>query len=95
MLLLPAAILLMARVRRHYRLVTRNKGSASGYNQHPPIVIVPIDRYAAAQKTLRFAMTLSPDVHAVHVACGGRRSQRSGKTRSNSQRSKPERPFHF
>ncbi len=74
-LLLPAAILLMARVRRHYRLVTREteaKGSLLGTNnQHPPIVIVPIDQWnAAAQKTLRFAMTLSPDVHAVHVACG-------------------------
>ena len=74
-LLLPAAILLMARVRRHYRLVTREteaKGSLlRNNNQHPPIVIVPIDQWnAAAQKTLRFAMTLSPDVHAVHVACG-------------------------
>ncbi|MGC2208523.1 MAG: APC family permease [Candidatus Korobacteraceae bacterium] len=74
-LLLPAAILLMARVRRHYRLVTREteaKGSLlRDNNQHPPIVIVPIDQWnAAAQKTLRFAMTLSPDVHAVHVACG-------------------------
>ena len=74
-LLLPAAILLMVRVRRHYQLVTREteaKGSLLENNyQHPPIVIVPIDRWnAAAQKTLRFAMTLSPDVHAVHVACG-------------------------
>jgi len=74
-LLLPAAIVLMARVRRHYRLVTREteaKGSLLGTNnQHPPIVIVPIDQWnAAAQKTLRFAMTLSPEVHAVHVACG-------------------------
>ena len=74
-LLLPAAILLMARVRRHYRLVTREteaKGSLlRDNNQHPPIVIVPIDQWnAAARKTLRFAMTLSPDVHAVHVACG-------------------------
>jgi hypothetical protein len=31
---------------------------------------MPIERWnIAAQKTLRFAMTLSPDVHVVHVAC--------------------------
>jgi amino acid transporter len=74
-LLLPAAIVLMARVRHHYQLVTREteaRGSLLAHNhQDPPIVIVPIDRWnAAAQKTLRFAMTLSPEVHAVHVACG-------------------------
>jgi hypothetical protein len=74
-LLLPAAILLMARVRRHYIQVTREteaKGNLLGANnQHPPIVIVPIDQWnAAVQKTLRFAMTLSPDVYAVHVSCG-------------------------
>jgi amino acid transporter len=74
-LLLPAAILLMARVQRHYQLValeTEAKGGLLGKNnQHPPIVIVPIERWnTATQKTLRFAMTLSPEVHAVHVACG-------------------------
>ena len=74
-LLLPAAILLMARVRRHYQLVTRETEAKGRLlrdnNQHPPIVIVPIERWnAATQKTLRFAMTLSPEVHAVHIACG-------------------------
>jgi amino acid transporter len=74
-LLLPALILLMARVRRHYQQVTREteaKGSLLGKNhQQPPIVIVPIEGWnAATQKTLRFAMTLSPEVYAVHVACG-------------------------
>jgi hypothetical protein len=74
-LLLPAAILMMARVQRHYRLVTREteaKGSLPLHkNHHPPIVIVPIDRWnAATQKTLMFAMALSPDVQAVHVTCG-------------------------
>jgi Amino acid permease len=74
-LLLPAAIVLMARVRHHYQLVTREteaRGSLLAHiHQDPPIVIVPIERWnGAAQKTLRFAMTLSPEVHAVHVACG-------------------------
>jgi hypothetical protein len=74
-LLLPAAILLMARVQRHYQLVSRETEARGrllqSNNQHPPIVIVPIERWnAATQKTLRFAMTLSPEVRAVHVACG-------------------------
>ena len=74
-LLLPALILLMVRVQRHYRLVTQEtevRGrSLQNNNYHPPIVIVPIDRWnAAAQKTLRFAMTLSPEVQVVHIACG-------------------------
>jgi len=74
-LLLPAAILLMKRVQRHYQLVTREteaRGRLLGNNnQNPPIVIVPIDQWnAATQKTLRFAMTLSPEVQAVHIACG-------------------------
>jgi len=74
-LLLPAAILLMARVQRHYRLVAREtdpKGCLVLHeNQQPPIVIVPMDRWnRATQRTLRFAMSISPEVHAVHVACG-------------------------
>jgi amino acid transporter len=73
-LLLPALIVLMARVRRHYQLVDRETEAKGGLlgtnNQHPPIVIMPIERWnIAAQKTLRFAMTLSPDVHVVHIAC--------------------------
>ncbi len=72
-LLLPSVILLMTRVRRHYRLVTREleaRGHLLLQNHYPPIVIVPIERWnAATQKTLRFAMTLSPEVHVVHISC--------------------------
>jgi amino acid transporter len=72
-LLIPAVILLMTRVHRHYELVAREieaKGRPIPHSDHPPIVIVPIDRWnAVTQKTLRFAMTLSPEVQAVHIAC--------------------------
>ena len=73
-LLLPAALMLMAWVHRHYRQVmqelqAKDIGVAP---KHPPIVIVPMERWnAATQKALRFAMTLSPDVQAVHVICEG------------------------
>ncbi len=74
-LLLPAALLLMAWVQRHYETVTRElqaKEERIAQKQQPPVVIVPIERWnAATQKALRFAMTLSPEVQAVHVTCEG------------------------
>ncbi len=74
-LLLPAAVLFMRRVHHHYELVNAETVVAKGMtvtsqDLKPPIVIVPMERWtAASEKALRFAMTLSPDVQAVHVAC--------------------------
>ncbi len=74
-LLLPAALSVMAWVRRHYETVMRElqaKEERIAQKQQPPVVIVPIERWnAATQKALRFAMTLSPEVQAVHVTCEG------------------------
>ena len=74
-LLLPAALALMAWVRRHYDLVRqelRAKREPITEKLQAPVVIVPIERWnAATQKALRFAMTLSPEVLAVHVTCEG------------------------
>jgi hypothetical protein len=71
--LLPLTVLFMTRVQRHYRRVageTTSRPFQIPRGQEPPIIIVPIDRWnAATEKALRFAMTLSPDVEAVHVAC--------------------------
>jgi amino acid transporter len=74
-LLLPAVVVFMKSVRSHYEGVAQEtavKGTIvlSPRNMVPPIVIVPVERWSAATaKALRFAMTLSPDVQAVHVAC--------------------------
>ena len=74
-LLIPGVLLFMTRVRRHYDTVSKELALKDGIvlsvkNLTPPIVIVPIDRWnAATAKAMRFAMTLSPDVQAVHVAC--------------------------
>jgi amino acid transporter len=74
-LLLPAAMLFMGRVRSHYERVAEEvalTGPVAAQPQElaPPIVIVPVDRWnAATEKAVRFAMTLSPDVQAVHVTC--------------------------
>src|SRR5580700_4429330 len=74
-LLLPAVLIFMRRVRRHYELVVEElelKGGVvlSAENLTPPIVLIPVDRWnAATEKALQFAMTLSPDVEALHVSC--------------------------
>jgi hypothetical protein len=74
-LLLPAALILMAWVHRHYELVTQElqaKEQRIVQKLQPPIVIVPMERWnVATQKALRFAMALSPEVQAVHVTCEG------------------------
>jgi len=74
-LLLPAALVFMGRVRRHYGRVAEETALtgrvvADARELAPPIMIVPVERWnAATEKALRFAMTLSPDVQAVHVTC--------------------------
>jgi amino acid transporter len=74
-LLLPATLVFMGRVRRHYERVAQETALTGGVitdarELAPPIVIVPVERWnAATEKALRFAMTLSPDVQAVHVTC--------------------------
>jgi hypothetical protein len=73
--LIPALLVFMGRIRRHYELageeVELKDGVAlSAENMRPPIVLVPVDRWnAATEKALQFAMTLSPDVEALHVTC--------------------------
>jgi amino acid transporter len=74
-ILIPMLLLFMTRVRQHYERVAeevalKNGMVLSARNLTPPIVIVPVDRWnAATAKAMRFAMTLSPDVQAVHVTC--------------------------
>jgi len=74
-LLLPLLLIFMNHVRRHYKRVERELAVKSNAvlrtrGLKPPIAIVPVDVWnAATEKALRFAMTLSPDVEAVHVSC--------------------------
>ena len=75
LLLLPAMLVFMGRVRRHYEWVGKEVALTSAMvlntqSLKPPIVIVPVDQWnAATEKALQFAMTLSPDVEALHVMC--------------------------
>lgn len=71
-LLIPGILMLMASVKRHYRRVDRETDSPSPVdlkNLDPPIVVVPILRWGKVTKNaLRFALTVSPEVKAVHIA---------------------------
>jgi len=74
-LLIPMLLMFMRSIRRHYEQVSQETALTDGMvfsaqNLTPPIVIVPVDRWnAATERALRFGMTLSPDVQAVHVTC--------------------------
>ena len=70
-LLIPALILLMWSVRRHYDRVAAEIASSAPLDVtrlRPPMVVVPVRAWdKVAQKALRFALEISPDVRVVHV----------------------------
>jgi amino acid transporter len=70
-LLIPCMILLMVAVHRHYEHVaweTTCREPLQVTNIHPPLVIIPMDRWSRiSAKAIRFAMSISPDLHIVHI----------------------------
>ncbi len=71
-LLIAALVLTMLWVRRHYQAVAIETCSTSALEVgtiEPPIIVVPIHDWGkVAQRALEFALTLSTDIRAVHVA---------------------------
>lgn len=70
-LLIPLLILAMVVVRRHYDRVARETADPHPLrteNLRPPLIIIPLDRWSRlTEKALRFALSMSPDIIAVHV----------------------------
>jgi hypothetical protein len=70
-LLTPLLILAMMMVHRHYLRVTRETANPAPLrvdNLKPPLIIIPLDRWSRlTEKALRFALSMSPDIIAVHV----------------------------
>ena len=70
-LLVPAMLIVMALVRRHYERVARETSPAPRLDLHrlqPPLIVVPIETWnSSTQKALGFAMSLSRDIQVVHV----------------------------
>jgi hypothetical protein len=71
LLLIPGLIIMMRLVKRHYHHVEKDIDTSSGLNTRdlaPPLVVITIDRWTRiTNKAVRFAMTISPDVRALHV----------------------------
>ena len=59
-------------IRRHYRLVSREMRSSGPLALDPiapPIVVIPLGEWGkVSERALQFALTLSADIRAVHVA---------------------------
>ena len=73
-LLIPALILMMRSVRRHYSVVAQEIGKSTPVqtaNLTEPVVLLPIDRWSLVSETaLRYAWTLAKDIHVLHVQSG-------------------------
>jgi amino acid transporter len=70
--LVPALVLLMSGVKRHYRGVAAQIDCSTPLhieNLVQPLVVLPMDRWSRiAEKSLRFAMKLSREVQVVHIS---------------------------
>ena len=70
-ILIPALLLLMLSVRRHFSRIEKELQCHSPLDLtglHPPLVIVPVQSWGrSTEKALRFALTVSKDIEAVHV----------------------------
>src|SRR5262249_43759125 len=70
--LIPALLALFAGVKAHYRAVAQEVASSAPLDAcglEPPLVLLPIRGWSAiTRKALRFALKISPSVHALYVA---------------------------
>jgi amino acid transporter len=75
-LLIPSLILMMRAVNKHYSNVAHEISALSPvHTDHlsEPVVLLPIDGWSlVSEKALRYAWTLSREIHVLHVACGDR-----------------------
>jgi hypothetical protein len=71
-LLIPALLALFLSVRSHYRAVACEVASSAPLDAkdlEPPLVLLPIRGWSSiTRKALRFALKISPDIYALHVA---------------------------
>lgn len=69
---IPALLILMYRIRSHYRKLQREIGTSSPLDPSPepkPLVVITMTGWTRVNKeALRFAMTISKDIKVVHVA---------------------------
>jgi amino acid transporter len=72
LVLIPLLLVLFVGVRRHYQSVARQVSSCEPLDAkglRPPLVLLPVRGWSSVtRKALRFALKVSPDVYALHVA---------------------------
>jgi amino acid transporter len=73
-LLIPALMWMMLCIKRHYALVGLEINTTSPVETadlREPIILLPLDRWSlVADKALRYAWTLSKEIHVLHVHAG-------------------------
>ena len=73
MLLIPALLLLMYAVHRHYQHVSQEVADSSPLDLthfRPALVVLPLERWSAvAKKAITLGLSISPEVTGVHVEC--------------------------
>lgn len=71
-LLIPTLLMLFHGVHAHYRAVGRQVATTEPLDAtglQPPVVLVPIRGWSAiTRKALRFALKISPEIYALHIA---------------------------
>jgi len=71
--LAPTLIVIMRAVHRHYRDLDDKTSAIEEFTPgraRQPLVVVPIDRWSRiSRRALRFAVTMSDDIEALHVEC--------------------------
>jgi amino acid transporter len=70
-LLIPCMLALLKAINNYYRIIDQelySSGPIELGREEPPIVVMPLERWhQLADKALRYAMRLSPDVVAIHL----------------------------
>jgi amino acid transporter len=71
-LLIPALLVLFLAVKTHYQAVARELATdvpLDARGLEPPLVLLPIRGWSAiTRKALRFALKISPEIYALHIA---------------------------
>jgi hypothetical protein len=74
LIMIPALLLIMGAIRRHYHQVAIEVASPSALEMDEliqPIVVVPVEEWnRIAKKAIRFAMTMSDRVEVLHIDSG-------------------------
>jgi amino acid transporter len=77
-LLIPALVIFMSSVKKYFNRVDKeicHTGPIDLTDPRPPLVVLPVQNWSqVSQKALRVALTLSDDIHAVHVCVEGEKS---------------------